>query len=133
MTQQDPRIAQRYAAQPSVWPKVMLVLVVVLLVALAGWLAWAIWVHSTPKVASKMTGFDIVDEHTVVGRIDVDLRSGTTGASCLVRAYAEDHTPVGDATFVPEHGRNEVTVRTEREATSLESVGCTADGQNDAR
>jgi hypothetical protein len=133
VTQQDPRIAQRYAAQPSVWPKVFMVLVVVLVFALAGWLAWAIYVHSSPKVTSRMTGFTIVDEHTVVAKIDVDLRTGTTGASCLVRAYAEDHTPVGDATFVPEHGHNEVTVRTERKATSLESVGCSADGQNDAR
>jgi hypothetical protein len=133
VTQQDPRIAQRYAAQPSVWPKVFLVLVLVLILALAGWLAWAIYVHSSPKVASRMTGWKVVDEHTVVANVDVDLRTGTTGASCLVRAYAEDHTPVGDATFTPDHGRNQITVRTERRATSLESIGCSADGQNDAR
>jgi len=133
VTQQDPRIAQRYAAQPSPWTKVFVVLGLVLVVGLAGWLAWAIWAHSTPKVTSRMTGFEIVDEHTVVGHIDVSLRTGTTGASCLVRALAEDHTPVGDATFTPKHGHNEVTVRTERKATSLESVGCSADGQNDAR
>jgi hypothetical protein len=116
-----------------VWPKVFVILVLLLVVALAGWLAWAIWVHSTPKVSSRLTGWKVVDQPPVVATLDVDLRSGTTGASCTLRAYAEDHTAVGDATLTPQDGRNQVTIRTERQATSIDSVGCSADGQNDAR
>ena len=47
-------------------------------------------------------------------------------ASCLLRAIAEDHTTVGEVAFEPVDGRNEVSVRTERRATSVELVGCTA-------
>ena len=46
-----------------------------------------------------------------------------------MRAYAEDHTSVGELAFTPADGDNEVVVRTERRATSLEKIGCTAPGQ----
>ena len=51
------------------------------------------------------------------------------GESPRVKAFAEDHTVVGEATFTPVAGRNEVTLRTERRATSVESVGCTTPDQ----
>jgi hypothetical protein len=65
--------------------------------------------------------------------VHVNLDDDAQNPNCLVRAYAEDHTTVGELTFVPKDGDNDVTNRTERMATSVESVGCTADGQNDAR
>ena len=133
MTQQDPRIAQRYAAQPSRWPKVFLVLGVVLTFVLAIWLAWAVWVHSTPEITSDLVRWKVVDDHTVTATLDVDMKTGAQDPSCLLRAYAEDHTVVGDSSFVPENGRNEVSIRTERLATSVEKIGCTTAGQNDAR
>lgn len=133
MTQQDPRITQRYAAQPSVWPKVFLSVGLVVPFLLAGWLAWAVYVHSTPDVTSNLTTWKVVDDHTVTATLEVDLRSDATNPRCLLRAYAEDHTVVGDAPFVPTNGRNDVTIRTERRATSVEKIGCTTDGQNDAR
>jgi hypothetical protein len=137
VTQQDPRAAQRvtqrYAAQPSAWPKVFLVLGVVVIVALAGWLAWAVWVHSTPQVTSDLVTFTVVDEHSVKAELQVDLRPEASHPSCLLRAYAEDHTVVGDTSFTPKDGTNEVTIRTERMATSVEKIGCTTDQQNNAR
>ena len=133
MTQQDPRIAQRYAAQPSRWPKVFLVLGVVLTFVLAIWLAWAVWVHSTPEITSDLVRWKVVDDHTVTATLDVDMKTGAQDPSCLLRAYAEDHTVVGDSSFVPENGRNELSIRTERLATSVEKIGCTTAGQNDAR
>jgi hypothetical protein len=137
VSQQDPRAAQRlterYAAQPSAWSKAFLAVCLALVVLLGGWLVWAIWVHSTPEVTSKLATWDIVDEHTATATVQVRLRPDAANARCLLRAYAEDHTVVGDASFEPEDGRNEVTIRTEREATSVERIGCTADGQNDAR
>ena len=133
MTQQDPRIAQRYTSQPSVWPKVFLAVGVVLSFVLAGWLAWAVYVHSTPEVTSELPRWKVVDDHTVTATLQVDLRSGSTDPRCLLRAYAEDHTVVGDASFVPRNGTNDVTIRTERRATSVEKIGCTTAAQNDAR
>ena len=133
MTQQDPRIAQRYAAQPSPWPKVFLAVGLGLSVLLAVWLAWAVWVHSTPEVTSDLTTWKVVDEHSVDATVQVDLRSGAKDPQCLLRAYAEDHTVVGDSSFVPTGGRNDVTIRTERLATSVEKIGCTTASQNDAR
>jgi hypothetical protein len=133
VSQQDPRIAQRYAAQPSAWHRLFLAVGLALLLLLAGWFVWAVWVHSTPKVTSNLATFEVVDEHTVTARLEVALSSGAENARCLLRAYAEDHTVVGDASFTPVDGTNEVTIRTEREATSVEKIGCTAEGQNNAR
>lgn len=133
MTQQDPRIAERYAARPSVWPKTFLLVGVVLIAALAVWLVWAIWVHATPQVSSRLSTWKVVDDHTATATLDVELNPDAKRPRCLLRAYAEDHTAVGDASFEPKDGRNEVSIRTERRATSVERIGCTADGQNDAR
>ena len=71
-------------------------------------------------------------DHQVDARVDVDLAEGVA-ASCRVRAYAEDHTTVGEKTFVPQDGPNQVEIRTERRATSVEKVGCTAPGQTRPR
>jgi len=124
---------ERYAATPSPWPKVFIVIAGVLIVALAGWLAWAIWEHSTPEVTSRLTTWEVVDDHTATATLDVKLSDRAEHPSCLLRASAEDHSSVGDASFTPVDGVNTVTIRTERLATSVESVGCTTDGQNDAR
>ena len=44
-----------------------------------------------------------------------------------------DHTTVGEVAFTPTDGLNEVVVRTERRATTVEKLGCTAPGQNRPR
>jgi len=58
-------------------------------------------------------------------------------ASCLLRAYAEDHSVVGELPVPVESGaptRSVVaTVRTERRATAVELVGCSAPGQEERR
>jgi hypothetical protein len=133
VSQQDPRIAQRYAAQPSPWPKTFFAVGLLLVVALAGWILWAVWIHSTPQVSSTLVTWEVVDDHTATASVQIDLQSDAKNPNCLLRAYAADHTVVGDASFVPEDGRNEVTIRTERLATSVEKIGCTANGQNDTR
>jgi hypothetical protein len=99
------------------------------------WLAWTTLFHATPDVSSELVGFEIVDDHAVTARIDVVLRGDPEelGASCLVRATAADHAVVGEASFVPVAGRNEVEVRTERRATSVESVGCVTPDQRRPR
>jgi hypothetical protein len=96
------------------------------------WLAWATFFHATPPVSSELVSWEVVDDHAVTARIDVVLRDDPD-ASCVVRAVSVDHTVVGEATFVPEDGRNIVTVRTERRPTSVENVGCTTPDQHRPR
>jgi hypothetical protein len=95
------------------------------------WLAWTTVFHATPEVSSDLVSWRVVDDHAVTARIDVlvDGDAHELQASCLVRATAADHTVVGEATFVPEDGHNDVRVRTERRATAVESVGCTTPDQ----
>src|SRR4051812_48186564 len=129
----DHTLIERYAAPPAWrrWVTIAVVLVVAL-VAL-GWLAWAAFERSNPAVESQLIGFDVVDEHALIARVDVRLSSGATGATCTVQAIATDHSIVGELHFAPSSGTNEVTVRTERKATAAQVPGCTADGQDRPR
>ena len=109
----------------------MAVVAVVALVFL-GWLGWTAWSHSTPVVSSDLVSFEVVDEHTATARLEVRVRDGADDASCLLRAFAEDHVVVGERSFrpAPQDGSSiDETVRTDRRATSVELVGCTAEGQ----
>jgi hypothetical protein len=129
----DPTLTERYAAPPA-WRRsvTIAVVVVVALVGLA-WLGWAAFEESNPEVESQLIGFDVIDEHAVVARVDVRISSGATGATCTVDAVASDHAIVGELHFTPSPGTNEVTVRTERMATAAEVPGCTAHGQDRPR
>ena len=100
------------------------------------WLAWSVYEHATPQVTSELETFSIDDDHTVTAVLVVSLDSADVKASCTLRAYAEDHTTVGELTFTPDpsKGRRQVqTIRTERRATSVEKIGCTAPGQDRPR
>ena len=93
-----------------------------------GWLGWTTWVHATPEVASDLVGFEVLDEHTATAQVRIRLKDDTVAATCVLRAFAEDHTVVGEASFVPTYGAAqpvEATVRTERRATSVDLIGCT--------
>ena len=122
----------RYGAR-SRWrrPVTIAVAAVVAVVAL-GWLAWAAWFHSTPAVQSELVGFEVGGDEQVTARVQVTLEDDVE-ATCRLRAYADDHTTVGEVAFTPTDGLNEVVVRTERRATTVERLGCTAPGQNRPR
>jgi hypothetical protein len=127
-------LADRYGA-PAPWRRrALLSASVALAAAFLGWLGWTIWAQSTPQVESAMVGYDVVDEHAVAATVRIDLADDDVEATCLLRAFAEDHTVVGELSFAPTgSGRTEQTVRTERRATSVQLVGCTAPGQNRSR
>ncbi|HEY0949296.1 DUF4307 domain-containing protein [Nocardioides sp.] len=127
-------LADRYGA-PAPWRRrALLVASVALAAAFLGWLGWTMWAQSTPKVESSLVGYDVLDEHSVEVTVRVDLSGDDVEARCLLRATAEDHTIVGELTFTPTgSGRTVQTVRTERRATSVELIGCTAPGQNRPR
>lgn len=121
-------LADRYGA-PSRWRRPVTVGVAVALAVVSlGWLGWTVWFHSTPAVTSDLVSFDVTSDHETRARLDVELEDGVE-ASCRLRAFAEDHTTVGELAFTPVDGTNEVVIRTERRATTVEKLGCTAPGQ----
>lgn len=123
-----PDLADRYGAPSPVRRRVLVGVLALLVAGSLAWLAWAAWFHATPTVQSELVAWTVVDDHEVGASVNVELEDEAQ-ASCLVRAIAADHTTVGEVAFEPVEGRNEVSVRTERRATSVELVGCTADGQ----
>ena len=121
--------ADRYG-RPSPWRRTAVVAASGLVGVLAlSWLAWSTFFHASPEVSSELVGWELVDDNEVTALIEVVIRADDVTATCVVRAYAEDHTVVGEASFAPEQGRNDVEVRTERRATSVESMGCTTPEQ----
>jgi hypothetical protein len=129
-------LEERYGA-PAPWRRRAVIAASVLVAALfLGWLGWTVYEHSTPKVTSELETFSVEDDHTVTAVVVVSLDSSDVDASCTLRAYAADHTTVGELTFTPDpaKGRRQLeTIRTERRATSVENIGCTAPGQDRPR
>jgi hypothetical protein len=121
-------LADRYGAPSRARRRLGIAVVAVILAVAVAWLAWATWFHATPAVQSEQVGYEVVDDNRAVAFVEVDLADGVT-ASCRLRAYAADHVTVGELAFEPVDGRNEVTVRTERRATNVTLLGCTAPGQ----
>lgn len=129
----------RYGRRRPVRRLVLIGASVALFVIFGGWLAWVIWDSSTPEIESDLVSWKVVDDHTATARVDVRLRDRNVEATCKLRAYAKDHTNVGELSFaVPgpdfdEGGPVERTIRTERKATSVELVGCTTPTQKRPR
>jgi hypothetical protein len=121
-------LTDRYGA-PSRLRRPLGIGVAVLLAVLGlGWLGWTVWFHTNPAVTSDLVTFDVTSDHEVAARLDVRLADDVE-ASCRLRALAEDKTAVGEVAFAPVDGSNSVVIRTERRATSVEKLGCTAPGQ----
>ena len=109
---------------------------IVLALVFLGWLAWTVVGHARTEVTSELEGFSVVDDSTVSAVLVVSLADEDVEATCRLRAFAEDHTTVGELAFTPdpEAGRRQVVeIRTDRRATAVESLGCTADGQKRPR
>lgn len=122
-------LADRYGA-PSRWQRPVVIGVATLLAVVGlGWLAWTAWFHSTPEVSSEVITYEVTSDYEIRARVDVRLEDGVQDASCRVRALSEDKSAVGELEFTPVAGTNEVVVRTERRATTVEKLGCTAAGQ----
>ncbi|GGO89724.1 hypothetical protein GCM10011584_19860 [Nocardioides phosphati] len=127
-------LADRYGRRPD-GRRFPLALVVGLVVGVPFliWVAWVWWSMSTPDVQSTDRNFTIVDAHLVVADIEVTLSDDAVDPSCRIQALAEDKTAVGSKQFTPVDGANRVKIRTERQATAIDLIGCTAKGQNRPR
>jgi hypothetical protein len=129
-------IADRYGAPSPGRRRLVLGAAAALALSFAVWVGWTVYEHATPEVTSELETFSVTDDHTVTAVLVVRLDDAQVRASCTLRAYAEDHSTVGELTFTPDpgEGRRQVqTIRTERRATSVESQGCTAPGQDRPR
>ena len=131
-------LAERYGTGSPTRRRVLVALVVLLAGAALSWLAWVVLVHCRPLVQSELVGFEAVDEHTASATFSVVRRQADVEANCLLRAVAADHAVVGelDVTVGPGGDTTQTLrrdVRTERIATSVEVVGCTAEGQSHRR
>ena len=130
-------LAARYGTPSRARRPVVVGLVVLLAVVGLAWLFWVISFHGRPQVTSEMVGYKVGGQHAVKARFTVVRRDADVPASCLLRAYADDHSVVGEVT-VPVTGARtnrsvSASVRTERRATTVDLVGCTAPGQKQAR
>ena len=126
-------LSSRYGTSRGRQRQVVIGFCVVLAAAFLSWVAWAAWLHGTPSVTSELVSFKVIDAHEATAVVEVDLDDDARDAKCRVRAVAADHSVVGEQTFAPVDGRNEVSIRTEREATSVAKLGCTAKGQSRPR
>ncbi|MDF1603325.1 DUF4307 domain-containing protein [Nocardioides sp. YIM 152315] len=126
-------LADRYGAPSPRRRQALIGLSVVVAAAFLGWLGWTIWDQSTPDARSDLVGYDVVDEHHAIATVEVRLADDDVEASCTLRAFAEDHSVVGELVFTPTDGTSEQDVRTERRATSVELLGCTTPDQKRPR
>ena len=128
-------LAERYGT-PAPWRRrAVLASSAAVVLLFAAWLGWTVWEQARPTVASGELTFDVVDDRSAVAQFRVDLRDDDVEATCTLRAYADDHTLVGTVSFAVDPGAttDERAVATERRATTVELVGCTAPGQNRPR
>ena len=131
-------LATRYGAPTTGRRRWTVLALALALVALLVWAVWTAMSWSRPEVTSELVSYDVVDDHTATATFRVVRRTSDVEASCLLRAQAADHVNVGELTVTVGPGQESVqmlteTVRTERLATMVEVVGCTADGQSRRR
>jgi hypothetical protein len=131
-------LAQRYGTDRGPRTLFLAAGVVVLVVAGLAWVVWAALFHSQPQVHSDLVSFEGATEHTITATVTVVRRDEDVQASCLLRAIAADHSIVGELNFTvdaSQAARATLTqeIRTEREATAVEKIGCLADGQSKRR
>lgn len=128
-------LGDRYGAPSPGRRRLLIVAVGTIVAVFLGWVAWATWFHSTPRIDSSLISFEVVDDNRAVARLGVRRADASVVGTCTLRAFSEDHTTVGELAFrVPEVTAplsQTITkvVRTERRATSVELVGCLAPGQ----
>ena len=137
MSTHAPDLAERYGTRSRARRPLFVAGVALLAVAGLGWLLWVVLFHGRPQVTSEMVGYEVAGQHRTVAHFTVVRRAADVEASCLLRAFADDHSVVGELTVPVTSGplaaTHSVAVRTERRATTVDVVGCTAPGQDQAR
>ena len=130
-------MAERYGRPPG-RRRVALVLAAVLAIAGLGWLAWAVWLESTPDVQSGLVRTHVDGPHRVTADVALSFGNPHVVASCVLQAQADDHSVVGELNFrvgpvASEHVTVRKSMRTERPAVTVNLVGCTTPDQRRPR
>jgi hypothetical protein len=101
-------------------------------VTFISWLAWAAWFHADPAINASLTSYEVVSDHEARAKVAARFRDADVDGSCLLRATARDHTVVGELNVTADELRRDrgdwISVRTEREATSVTLVSCRESG-----
>ncbi|GAB2746111.1 DUF4307 domain-containing protein [Nocardioides pakistanensis] len=131
-------LATRYGTPSTARRRSTVAVAAVLAAAFLGWVVWAAVGHSDPDVTSELVSFEVLDEHTVTATFTVARRTTDVSASCLLRAQAPDHSTVGELNVDVGPGGERVQqlterVRTEREATTVDLIGCRTGEQSRRR
>ena len=98
-------------------------------VALLGWVVWAAMGQADDnRVGGLVESFDVRSPHEVAVTVQIT-RTSTDAVQCTITAIATDHTEVGQRLVrlpAGPSGTRTITtvVRTEREATTADVVGC---------
>ncbi|HET6693775.1 MAG TPA: DUF4307 domain-containing protein, partial [Pedococcus sp.] len=104
-----------------------------LVLAVAAFVVWSFLDQADPEVRSRLVSWEVVSPHEATAELTVVRDSADVRATCELHALAADHSVVGETTERVESGPTSqsvrVTLRTEREAVSVVSEGCTASGQ----
>ncbi len=125
-------LAQRYGTPSRGRRRMLVVVAVAVCAAFLGWLLWAMLFHAAPAVSSAEIGFEVVDDHTATIKVRVEYGDEPVDATCSLRAISHDKAIVGEQAFSPDPAEGpvyELTVKTERRATTVEWIGCTTEGQ----
>ena len=126
-------LAYRYGMPGRTNRLVAGVLVGALLVSAFGFLGWTVLFHGDPEVQSQLRAFEVVSDHEAEALLQVVRENRTTEAFCRLQALAEDHAVVGELTVPVTVGSEDQTlsssIRTERRATTVTSLGCTTADQ----
>lgn len=124
-------MAERYGTRRPVRRLVMIVVTVLVGGACLGWLAWAAWFQANPAIQAAVAAFDVKGQHRIDATVEIRLRDRFVKGTCLLRASAEDHSIVGEVNVRVEDAAQKYQqvfhVRTERLATTVEIIRCTAD------
>ncbi|WP_121255684.1 DUF4307 domain-containing protein [Nocardioides ferulae] len=132
----DPSLAARYGTPPPGRRRLLVAGSTALALVFLAMIGWFVVVYSDPAVQSDVEAWEIVDEHQVRATVVVTMADDAEDVSCLLRATAEDKNTVGELAWDTGPGdpaRQVKTIRTERRATSVDLIGCTAKGQNRPR
>ncbi len=124
------RLHQRYGRPSRRGHRTRLTVVVVAAIVLAAWAVWAGWSHSRPQLRGELRAFQVVSAHRIEVHIAV-FRPDGSAVACTVEALATDHSSVGEEVWRLPKGNSGTfplagTIRTTREATSADVVGCHA-------
>jgi hypothetical protein len=126
-------LAYRYGMPSRTNRLVATVMVGALVAGAFGFVGWTVLFHGTPEVQSQVRTFDVVSDHEAEVSLQVLREHRTTEAVCRLQALAADHAVVGEATLPVTDGDEDqvlsLSIRTDRRATVVTSLGCTTADQ----